>query len=133
MAGCVSPADRDTARLKALVKERQLRDSSPETAVWIHNRTGEPIREVGMSCASVERADKSRSYSTSWTRQTPIEGEPKQIWSEKYPDPLVLEKLEVRFHNGARSGYVLNHRCQPGDKVQIVLDAGGRVTVKAKE
>jgi hypothetical protein len=133
IVGCVSQADRDAAALEALTKEQQLRDNSPETTVWIHNRTGEPIREVGMMCKSVERPDKSKSYGTSWTRETTVEGEPKVIWSEKYPEPLVLETLKVRFDKGARSEYQLNHRCQPGDKVVLVIETGGRVTVKAKE
>ncbi len=133
MAGCVSQADRDAAASDALMKEQQLRDSSPKTTVWIHNRTGEPICEVGMSCKSVERADKSRSYSTSWTRETTVEREPREIWSEKYPEPLVLETLRVRFDKGASSEYQLNHPCLPGDNVVLVIEGGGRVTVKAKE
>ncbi len=133
LAGCVSPADRELAAGAAMMREHQLRDSSPATTVWLENRTGEPIREFGMNCKSVERPDHARSYSTSWTRQSTIGTAPTEIWSEKYPEPLVLETLKARFDKGGWCEYKLNYRCQPGAGVVIVVEAGGRATVRLKK
>src|SRR5437870_2631503 len=112
VAGCASQADRNKAALEMLTKEHQLRESSPKTTVWIDNRTDDPIRRVGMSCKSAPRTDKSRLYASSWTREaardTTVEGGPKEIWSEKFPDPLVLEKLELWFDKGGHTEHQLN-------------------------
>lgn len=101
--------------------------------VWLQNRTGETIREFGRCCKSEEPANESRSFGTTWTRKTTIEEKPIEIWREKYPDPIVLETLRLRFDGGGRCEYAVNHRCQPGERVVLVIDTGGRVTVKAKE
>lgn len=133
LAGCASQADLDQTILDAVKKEAQIRDRSPKTTVWLHNRTGEVIREVSMRCKSVEAAGKSRSLGTSWSREMNIGEEPEEIWSERFPDPLVLVTLKVRFEKGAQCEYQLNHTCQPGDKMVLVIERGGRVSVKMKE
>lgn len=133
VSGCVSKAEREAALFQSVLKHQELVDSSPETVVWIENRTGELIREVGMSCKSVEPPDKSRSFGSSWTREETVEGKPIRIWSKKYPDPLVLEVLKVRFEKSGWSEYPLNHRCQLGEEVVVVIEDNGRVDVKVKE
>ncbi len=125
MIGCVSQTNLGDAALDAVMKESQLRERSPKTTVWLDNRTGERIREVGMRCTS-------RTYGTTWTRQTNIGEESEEIWSERYPTPIALVELKLRFDKGARQEYPLNHTCQPGDKVVLVIEKGGRVSVKAK-
>ncbi|WP_148087959.1 hypothetical protein [Gemmata obscuriglobus] len=132
-AGCAFQTDRDMTALDALMREQQLRNNSAETTVWVHNRTGVPIQEFGMKCKSVDRPDKRRSYATNWTRKATIEGEPLEVWSERYPEPLVLETLKVRFGDGGWHEYQLGHRCQPGDKITLVVETEERVLIRAKE
>src|ERR1051326_2115685 len=126
-ADSTSQPDRERASSESTGKLyseiKKLYDANPpQTIVWIENRTGEAIREVGMTCSS---DGQWRWYGKNFTQKTTIERELKEIWSEKYPDSIVLRVLRVRFDKGAWCEFNLKHRCEPGAKVTLIIDVGG--------
>lgn len=125
LASCVSQADRERGALQAVFTDIALRNRSPQTRVWLHNREEKAIREIGMTCNSVEPPDKSRSRHSSWTREMAIQAEPVEIWNERYPDPMMMEAFWVRFADGLKAEFQLKHCFQPGDHSTIVIEAGG--------
>jgi hypothetical protein len=131
--GC-APVSRWDVRMDALMRQQELRDASPETSVWVENQAGEPIRRVGMSISSAPgEAGNKRSYSTNWTREITIDGEPQKVWGEKYPDPFVLEQFKVSYDGTTWAEHPLHYRCLVGEKVALVVGSDGRVSIRPGE
>lgn len=134
LAGATAQTNQKQTTLEMLAARRaenqRLRDASPETKVWLENRNGETIREVGISCTS---AMPGKSYSRSSKWRITVADKPELVWTEKYPDPIVLETLTVEFDKSGRRDFALQHRCPPGAALLVVIEENGAVTVKAKE
>jgi hypothetical protein len=116
-----SDGDEDFEWLRHAIELHKEVKASPVSSLWIHNRSGRAIYEVTVRWASERTEGRSRSGHNTW--HTKIEAKPVQAWWDRWPDPLIIQTVELRFAGEFRQTYPLKQRCLPGQKILLEVDA----------
>lgn len=132
LSGCV-PGRSDAERLAAVQEEHRLEQSSPETAVWVRNRSGKPLTHVSFEYRLAEAATpgSGATYSADagFSRDRERVGEPaEKVWGKGWPGRITFRSIRVKV-GGVATDHPAGYESCPGERVLLDVDKDGKVTL----